>query len=246
MIPGIYELLDYVVNTVNQLNLPIVWTYQNAPRIGKPYISLDYTDNDLPNFDCVSNHIDDNGIQVIGSWRRATVSLQFYCGPNSDRIASQVALMLAASASVDKQTQLDVSVGNRLMLQRVPELLNGSQFEDRAIYQFDFYYTERYNDNVGLIETVKIVGGYSGSVLNPPGTDPPENIEDIKQWPLHSDIIVYRYPPETTTIWDDGTVIWDNNLTQWDIFPKPIETPGTSWDEETVSWDEDVTEWDVS
>jgi hypothetical protein len=218
LIPGIYDLLDYTVNTVNNLGLSIIWSYQNSPRVDKPYILIDYTDNDIPNFECADNHIDDNGIQVIGSWRRATVSLHFYCGPNSDRISSQVAMMLGASAGLDKQNQLDVAIGNRLMLQRMPALLNNSQYEDRAIYQFDYYYTEHYNDNVGLIETVEITGGYSGDVLNPPGTDPPENIEDINTWPLHSFMTVYKYPPIPPPVtWDDGTTVWDDGTTQWDV-----------------------------
>jgi hypothetical protein len=217
LIPGIYELLDYTINTVNSLGLQIIWSYQNAPRVNKPYILIDYTENDLPNFECADPYIDANGIQVIGSWRRATVSLQFYCGPNSDRLASQVALMLGGSSSVDKQTQLDVAIGNRLMLQRMPALLNNSQYEDRAIYQFDFYYTDRYNDNVGLIEVVEVTGGYSGSVLNPPDTDPPENIEDIRTWPLHSETIIYLHPADIKTVWDDNDTLWDDSLTEWDV-----------------------------
>jgi len=72
----------------------------------------------------------------------------------------------------------------------VPALLNNSQYEDRAVYHFDFYYTETYVENVGFIATVEVTGGYSGDILNPPGTDPPINIEDIKQWPLHCEEII--------------------------------------------------------
>jgi|KBSSwiStaDraftv2_1062776.scaffolds.fasta_scaffold00263_8 hypothetical protein len=163
MIPGIYELLDYTINTINAQNLPIIWSYQNAPRMNKAYVMIDYTDNDIPNFEVESSYIDLDGFRKMGSWRRATVSLQFYCGPNSDRIASQVAMMLAGNLSVDKQVELDIAIGNRLMLQRMPALLNNSQFEDRAIYQFDFYYTDVYKDNVGFIAEVIIDGEYTGA-----------------------------------------------------------------------------------
>ena len=166
MIPGIYDLLDYVVNTMGQLNLQIIWSYQNAPRVGKPYIMIDYTDDDLPNFPVVGP-VNADGIQNNASWRRATVSLSFYCGPNSDRIASQVALMLGSDSSANKQYLLDVSIGNNLMFQRIPALLNNSQYEDRNIYQFDFYYTDSYNDNVGLINTVVLSGTYEGDILQP-------------------------------------------------------------------------------
>jgi len=187
LIPGIWELLDYVANQINNLGLVFIWSYQNSPRMDKPYVVIDYVNNDLPDFEVESSYIDNDGFRSIGAWRKASVSLQFYCGTNSDRIASQIALMLSGNSAVDKQVELDVSIGTRLMFQRVPALLNNSQYEDRAIYDFDFYYTDHYKDNVGIIDTVRIIGGYSGDILNPPATEPPDNASDILQWPIHCD-----------------------------------------------------------
>jgi len=201
MIPGIFELLDYTINTMNALNLRIIWSYQNAPRVDKPYVVIDYTDNDIPNFEVADPYIDENGFQVIGSWRRATVSLQFYCGPNSDRLASKVAMALAGNSSVDKQMELDVAIGNRLMLQRMPALLNNSQFEDRSIYQFDYYYTDHYKDDVGFINKVIIDGEYTGAATG------------IVTCHEEIDII---YPVENETSWDSMTTNWDSETTRWD------------------------------
>lgn len=195
MIPGIWELLNH---SLSDLNLTIIWSYQNAPRMDKPYVVIDYVDNDLPNFECVDPYIDENGLQDIGSWRRATVSLQFYCGPNSVNIASQSSLRLSSNRSVEKQVALDVAIGNRLMLQRVPALLNNSQFEDRAIFQFDFYYTDHYKDDVGIIEAVEVDGTFTGSLTE----------QHCSQF--------IQIPNFGFSMWDDGNSIWDDGTSVWD------------------------------
>lgn len=196
MIPGIWELLDYVANTVNNLNLTFVWSYQNAPRMDKPYVMIDYTNDDLPNFGYIDPYIDANGFQEISSWRKATINLQFFCGPNSDQIASQMAMMLGASAALDKQMLLDVAIGDCLMFQRIPALLNNSQYEDRTIYQFDYYYTDHYKDNVGLIETVVVEGHYTGS--------------------LTDQMCIETITFSEFTRWDQMKTRWDNGTTNWD------------------------------
>lgn len=155
MIPSLYELLEF---SLADLGVPIVWGFQNAARINKPYVMVTYTNSGLPDHE-IYGEVDTNGIRVNSSWRRAIVELQFYCGMNdSFSFASKSVSLLATNASIDKQWLLDVSIGHRMMLQHVPALINTSQYEDRAIYQFEFYYTENIPDNVGLIETVEVSG----------------------------------------------------------------------------------------
>ena len=166
MIPGIWELLDFVVNTTLGLNIPVIWSHQNAARVSKSYIMIDFTSNDVPDFDYIDSFVDYQGNRDVSSWRRATVSLQFFCGTNSINIASRLATALALDSSVNKQVELDVSIGTRLFLQRVPALLNESQWEDRAIYQFDFYYMETMTENVGFISTVVVEGTYGQSSID--------------------------------------------------------------------------------
>ncbi len=130
----------------------------------KPYITLNYSSDDLPDHEWYSNEIDERGIRVMGSWRKAIVDLQVYASQDSLRVANKLSQMLATEASLEQQQLLDVSIGSRLMLQRVPALLNNSQYEDRAVYHFDFYYTELYNEDVGFIATVEVEGNYTGSI----------------------------------------------------------------------------------
>jgi hypothetical protein len=110
--------------------------------------------------------VNEFGIRINSSWRRAIVTLQFYCGHDSYENASRAASLLATNGSIDKQWLLDVSIGHRMMLEHVPALLNESQYEDRAIYQFEFYYTMNVEDDVGLIETVIVEGNYTGALTN--------------------------------------------------------------------------------
>ena len=175
MIPSLWELIDHAVNTIGEMNIPVIWSYQNVARVDKPYITLNYSSDDIPNFDWISNTIDYTGHRIIGSWRNAVVDLQVYADQDSFRVANRLAMLLATEASLDKQQQLDVAIGNRLMLQRIPVLLNASQYEDRAIYHFDFLYTETYNEDVGFIATVIIDGTYEGSLNYENNPDDPAN-----------------------------------------------------------------------
>ena len=162
MIDKIWELLDHSLNGIinKNDNLPIIWSHQNAARIKKPYLVLSYTTNDVPDHETYDNRIDADGNRTMSSWRKAVIEIQFYDAHDSMRLASLTVSALATERSMLKQMELDCSIGTRLFLQRVPELLNASQYEDRAIYQFDFYYTETLVENVGIIETVIVDGGY--------------------------------------------------------------------------------------
>jgi hypothetical protein len=187
MIPKLWTLIDYTLNTLYNKNVPVIWSYQNAARIQKPYILLNYMTNDLPDHEYYEQFVDGNGYRRIGSWRKAVVDMQFFDAHDSIPLASFTAMALATEASLDKQVQLDCSIGNRLFLQRVPMLLNNSQYEDRAIYQFDFLYTETLGEDVGFIATVIIDGSYSGGygdVLDPPMP------------PLCHEVITIPYPPD--------------------------------------------------
>ena len=162
MIPALWELLNYSLVSLRLKN--IVWGYQNGPRTEKPYAMVTYTSTRMPDHE-IYGQIDDNGIRINSSWRRAIVTIQFYCGQHdSHACASRAASLLATESSINKQCQLDVAIGHRMMLEHVPALLNDSQYEDRAIYQFAFYYTENIPDDVGRIETVILEGSYANSL----------------------------------------------------------------------------------
>ena len=166
MIDQLWALTDYTLNTLYNKNVPVIWGYQNAARIKKPYVMLNYTTDDLPDHEIIDKFVDLNGMRVISSWRKAVVDMQFYDAHNSISLASFMASAFATDKSLDKQMELNCSIGTRLFLQRVPALINESQYEDRAIYQFDFYYTEMMKEDVGFIATVIVDGTYEGSLTD--------------------------------------------------------------------------------
>jgi hypothetical protein len=174
MIQSLWELIDYTINALGQEQIQVIWSYQNAARVNKPYITLNYSLDDLPDHDWQSNVVDISGLRAMGSWRKAVVDLQVYAAQDSMRIANKLSMLLSTDASLDKQMQLDVAIGNRLFLARVPALLNESQYEDRAVYHFDFTYTESMMENVGFIATVEIEGTYEGSLIDVTDPDSPK------------------------------------------------------------------------
>lgn len=212
MIPALWELLNY---SLESLNINIIWSFQNAARIKKPYMMVNYTNVDVPDHDHYGK-IDDDGKRINSSWRKALVDLHFYCNDDSYRIASKSAMLLATEYSLDKQVQLDVSIGNRLFLQRVPALMNESQYEDRAIYQFNFYYTELIDDQAGRIETVIVDGTYHGGIGHDKPLDEDGNIIGDNIADLNCREVITSIP---LTYWDDKTTSWDDYKTIWGNSP---------------------------
>jgi len=171
LIKQLWTLVDYVINNQtyadprlfpSQQPPSVIWSFQNSSRIEKPYIVLNYTSVDVPDHEYY-DAIDAQGNRQVSSWRKAVVDMQFYAGPDSYIMASRFVSRLAMDLSLDKQAELDCAIGTRLMLARVPAMLNESQYEDRAIYTFEFYYTESQIEFVSLIETVIVDGTYTGA-----------------------------------------------------------------------------------
>ena len=212
MIPALWELTDHAINTIGRMNIPVIWSFQNAARINKPYIMLNYSSDDLPDHDWFSNIVDYRGIRVMGSWRKAVVDLQVYADQDSLRIANKLAMLMNTEASLDKQQQLDVSIGNRLFLARVPVPLNNSQFEDRAVYHFDFLYTESMAEDVGFIATVIVDGTYEGSLNHENNPDDPKNHCIITVSVPYAE---HDLPGPDITFWDDYSTRWDDRTTVW-------------------------------
>jgi hypothetical protein len=206
MIESLWKLINYTINTIGGEGIPVIWSYQNAARVKKPYITLNYSQDDLPDHDWYSNEINLAGIRVMASYRKAVVDLQVYASQDSMRIVNKLAMLLSTDKSLDKQMELDVAIGNRLFLARVPALLNESQYEDRAVYHFDFTYTESMKEDVGFIATVEIEGTYEGSLTE-------TKCYEVISIPYPDPGPVWIDP----TMWDDTTTDWDDNVTEWDM-----------------------------
>ena len=98
-----------------------------------------------------------DGVGEIDIWehRANTVEIQVF-GDNASDIASLLALKLRYPSTADRAESLNIGISNITSVLRVPELLNTSQFEERAILEFTAYDLLLGSDNVGLIENVEL------------------------------------------------------------------------------------------
>ena len=196
-------------------NFALVFANQNMPRLPKPYIVMNVMNVEIPDHVIYDKEINAAGFRNLYSWRRATIELQIYNGIESLVSASILALAIQSERSLEQQGKLNCAIGPRLFFAYVPEMINTSQWEGRAVYHFVYFYTESFADDVGLIETVIIDGTYTGG-----GT------EDIT---CHEEI-TYKVA-YTETVWDG-------------LIPTPYGDPGypyTDWDNNSTKWDEETT-----
>jgi hypothetical protein len=176
----VYKLLLPIAETMIYGKLPLIHAYQNDGRYTKPYAVIKIDTIQYPQHE---QHFPpgENGYSVVAGWRKAIVEIQVF-GRNAGDIVRQFMLRLATNTSVMNQVELNVSIGNRLLLSEIPELLNLSQYEPRGIHQFEMYFSEATDDDVGLIEEVEI--GY---------------VEPPTEW------------DKDDTDWDNGETVWDGS-----------------------------------
>jgi len=188
------QLYDFIEPLAE--GLPVIFSYQNAARIDKAYISLRIDTVRLPSND-IYLIVDENGIARTSSWRTAIVELQTF-GAGAGDMARRFAQKFRLETTIQSMQRLDIAIGNRLFLSEVPALLNLTQYEERGIFQFEFMFTEEMDDDVGLIETVEIEGRTTGSLAD-------HTLGNIR---------ISVTAPQVT-MWDDGETGWDNNRTTW-------------------------------
>ena len=194
----LHDTLYLMLNDVSQRlehPIPLIFAYQNSERINKPYGSIRVDTISIPQHELYLP-VQETGYQVFGGWRKATVELQIY-GKNSGATARRFALSLQSNTSTEFQQKINVAIGNRLFLGEVPVLLNASQYEERGVYQFEFYYSDEMDDNIGLIEKVEITHKHDESFWD----EIPHSIWDdndlIWDWYDICKIYVEAYPPHT-------------------------------------------------
>lgn len=199
MIDSLYDLIKENLLYAGLPNFGLVFANQNMPRVSKPYVVMNVLNIEIPDHVIYHHDINPDGYRTLSGWRKATVELQFYNGIESLSSASRMALSLESENSLQSQGKLNCSIGQRLFFSYVPEILNQSQFEGRAIYHFEYFYTEEFADQVGLIEKVIIDGAYTGILTD-----------------QHCHEEIEYHPQFDETEWDDYTTEWDSNATIWD------------------------------
>lgn len=164
MIDKLYSLINEASKRLGP-DWTIIFANQNAPRPVKPYIALNVLSVDIPDH-VIYSKLNSNLEQTVSGWRKAEVELQIFNGISSLVTVNTLSLVLQTENLLEYQQQLDCSIGQRLFIGYVPELINLSQFEGRGIYQFSFFYTEEYTEVISAIDQTIIHGDYIGSLTD--------------------------------------------------------------------------------
>jgi hypothetical protein len=146
----------------------LILSEQNGTRPPKPYatITVRSTRPARPQ----EGPVDASGIVQIDQQQLNAVEVQFY-GDNAVDLANLLSAKLRYPSTQLLADQLNIGIARVNTVLRVPELLNTSQFEERAILEFTAYDTFTGNDNVGLIETVEIEGFDETGVITKPAEE---------------------------------------------------------------------------
>lgn len=165
MIDKLYQLVNEAARRLGP-NWTIIFANQNMPRPVKPYMTINVTNVDIPDHVIYIGPTNTYFNETVYGWRKATVDIQVYNGIESLSTINTLALVLQTTSMVEYQTTIDVSIGQRLFIGYVPEIVNNSQFEGRGIYQFEFFYTESYTEPLSDIAKVETHGDYEGSLTD--------------------------------------------------------------------------------
>ncbi len=127
----------------------LIITDQNGPRPIKPYATLGVraiSEQPINEFG-----LNSNGTINLAKLQRLTVEVEYY-GVGAYGKAQTLGLKLNAPSQVLRADEFGLSVSQIRSVTRVPELLNQSQYEERAILEFTVYIMVEGDDQVGLIE----------------------------------------------------------------------------------------------
>lgn len=141
---------------------------QNGPRPDKRYATLSV--RSTAPITVVKRPVDANGVIEVVQPQQMVVEVQWF-GQGSFQSAQEAGVKLRFPSVVDRAEVLGVSIIDIRSVTRVPELLNQSQYEERAILEFLAYDTIALGDDVGLIEHVELDCFSHTHVIDTPNPD---------------------------------------------------------------------------
>ncbi len=141
-----YLLQEFLQPIVGQ---ELIFSDQNGPRPSKPYATL--LVRSIFEQNIIHHHLNANGIVSLAKLQRMIIEVQYF-GLGAYSKAQILGLKLQSPSNVDRGDVFGISVSQIRGVTRVPELLNQSQYEERAILEFTAYIMVEGDDDVGLIE----------------------------------------------------------------------------------------------
>lgn len=127
----------------------LIFSEQNGPRPAKPYATLSV--RSISEQPIIQHQLNGNGIISLAKLQRMIVEVEYF-GLGAFSKAQILGLKLQSPSNVIRGDEFGISVSQLRGVSRVPELLNQSQYEERAILEFTAYIMVEGDDDVGLIE----------------------------------------------------------------------------------------------
>lgn len=136
--------------------ISVVWAEQNAPRPARPYIAIRHSDLVRVGDDVSGLSATSGGVVNMTGTRELTFSVQSY-GPGARSILEAVnsATQKETTKAINRAAGL-VFVRNLGPVQNIAEVLDLTDFEERAAVDFLFRIAQTYTDTVGAIDSATI------------------------------------------------------------------------------------------
>lgn len=131
----------------------LIFSEQNGPRPPKPYATISVVE--MSPITVVKTKPDVLGQITLHQQQRLSVQVVFF-GKHAGERAEAASLKLHFNTHVERAERLGLGILTVQSTTDNPELLNGSQFEERATLEFIVNNSITVDDDVGLIEHVEI------------------------------------------------------------------------------------------
>lgn len=128
-----------------------IWAFQNGERPKKPYVSFNATTHSGGPIHYLG--VDAQGMANYAEHRTIAVEMNVY-GVDAVETAQRIAMLMRSHLNVAKADALGLGLGQFQQVRRIPQLLQGSQYEERAILEFTAFVVGQVSEDVGLIEHV--------------------------------------------------------------------------------------------
>lgn len=157
------RLAEFIVLTVNDPTISVIFANQNSPRPKKPFITISIgalNDVSFP----MKYEIDANGIQNVIMNKSFIATIEAYCDGlhQSEEILNVIQNQFRTDFSYYHFRADMVYIKTIMGVSAIPVPINGIN-ESRAVLEVEFALNQLILDNVGLIDHVEILDEITGN-----------------------------------------------------------------------------------
>ena len=157
------RLAEFIVLTVNDPTISVIFANQNSPRPKKPFITITVGSLNDVSFP-MKYDIDANGIQNVIMNKSFIATIEAYCDGlhQSEEILNVIQNQFRTDFSYYHFRADMVYIKTIMGVSAIPVPINGIN-ESRAVLEVEFALNQLILDNVGLIDHVEILDEITGN-----------------------------------------------------------------------------------